>query len=49
MFFIIQEAKETVFTFLQRTAKSFVNAMPLNAIPLKILTFLNIKWHNKTA
>ena len=34
IFFIIEEAKETIFEFSQGTVK--VLSMPLNAIPLKL-------------
>ena len=39
MFFIIEEAKETVFEFSQRTVKGFVNAILLKCD----LIFINIK------
>ena len=39
MFFIIEEAKETVFKFSQRTVKGFVNAILLKCD----LIFINIK------
>ena len=39
MFFIIEEAKETVFQFSQRTAKGFVSAILLKCD----LIFINIK------
>ena len=41
MFFIIEEAKETVSEFFTRNCESFVNAK-CNLI------FISIKWHNRT-
>ena len=44
MFFIIEEAKETVLDFSQGTVK-VVNAISLNT--KYSLIFTSIKWHNK--
>ena len=44
IFFIIEEATETVFDFPQGTTK--VLYVQLNAISLSDLIFINIKWHN---
>ena len=46
IYFIIEEAKETVLDFSQRTIKSFVNTISLNAISLNAkysLIFISIK------
>ena len=42
MFFITEEAKETVLDFSQGTVIVF-NAIPLKAIPLSNLVFISIK------
>ena len=44
IFFVIEQAKETVFGLFTRNYKSFVNAVSLNAI--YSLIFISIKWHN---
>ena len=45
MFFIIEEAKETVRPFT-RNCKGFVNSTPLSTDLLNNLIFISIKWHN---
>ena len=44
MFFIVEEAKETVLDFSQGTVK----VCKYNWMWLSSLTFINIKWHNTT-
>ena len=49
MFFIIEEAKETVLDFSQGTVKVlWVSAILLSTISLSNLIFISIKWHNTT-
>ena len=49
MFFVIEEAKETVLNFSQGTIKVFaINAIPLSATSLNNLIFISIKSRNTT-
>ena len=45
IFFILEEAKETVLEFSQRSHKSIANVLQ-NAVSLNNLNFINIKWLN---
>ena len=49
MFFVIEEAKETVLNFSRGTIKVFgINAIPLSATSLNNLILISIKSRNTT-